>query len=351
MKSLAKIASPACVLFFAALCFSQSAPDPKSGPPAAVKSEAEMIPPAEQDALFPAVVATVNGKPVLGRDLEIAVRRELAAIGNPEWKNLREDYRGQLTQSKLFALVNTNLIYQKAIASGIKATDAEVKAELQNMSKSFKNDAEMDAWLAKQKLTRALFEKTLMQSMTVTKYVEENVDKKVTVSPEEMAKYIKDNPDEFRHPDIVRISQVVIPAGESGDAFAKIRAEALLARVEKGDDFAKLAKENSADASAAKGGDIGYQRKEDLVPEYAAAAFSLPIGGARMIKLKTDYIVFKVTGKKTEGTFALEDVQEKLATALQKQKSQVALTIMINQLRDQGEVDFLIRYGQSLEEP
>jgi parvulin-like peptidyl-prolyl isomerase len=358
-----KIAFPAFLAIFSGFCFSQIPPGPKSSSstpasaakskakPAEAKSDEEAIPPVAPNAIFPAVVAMANGKPIFGRDLEIAIRQELATIGSPEWKDLREEYKGQLTQTKLFSLVNTNLIYQKAVESGVKATDAEVQAELQKMSKAFKDNAEMDAELAKKMMNRALLERNVLQSLTVSKYMEENIDKKSKMSPQEVAKFYADNPERFDHPNLVRLSLLLIAAGETRDkdALAKKRAEELLARVGKGEDFAKLAKENSADQSAAQGGDIHYRSKNGLDPQYADAAFSLPVGSVKMVKLSDGYLIFKVTDKKKEGKWTLEEVKQNFTEELDKLKSQTESTKLINRLRDQGNVEFLIPYGQPLE--
>jgi hypothetical protein len=114
-------------------------PEPESvSKPQTAQAEEEKIPPAAPDALFPAVVARVNGKAILGRDLERYVRRQLTPIGNPEWKNLREDYRGQLVADGLGSLINARLIYDKATASGVNAADSEIQGELQKISKTSK---------------------------------------------------------------------------------------------------------------------------------------------------------------------------------------------------------------------
>ena len=364
MKSLTKFAVPGFMLIFAAFCFSQTAPKaqaPKaSAPSAAAKppakpeparpEEDEVIPPAEPNAIFPTIVARVNGKAIAGKDLEAIVRRDLTSIGSPEWKNLREDYRGQLTLSGLNTLINAKLLYQKALASGIKATDAEVQAELQKLAKTFKSDAEMNAALANQMTDRATLEKDLYQSLAVTKYVSENIDKKVAVTPEEVAKYYASNPKEFQHPDIVRTSHILIPAGDTAeqDALAKKRAEGILARVKKGEDFAKLAKEYSTDASASQGGDVGFSSKDALVSEYAEAAFSLPVGGVKLVRTQLGYHIIKVTDKKTEGLSTLEEIKPQLAEFLKNQKAEAELTKLVNQLRDQAKIEILIPAGQPL---
>ncbi len=263
VKSLIKFAVSGFLLIFA--CWGQ-AQTPKtqptqpkkvsSNPAAAAPKEAppeedEAIPPVEPNALFPAVVAKVNGKPILGRDLELAVRRQMISSGDPEWSKLRADYRGQLTLAGLSTLINNKLLYQEAIASGVKATSAEVQAEMEKIS-----NAEMNRSLAEQLMDRESLEKSLYRSVAISKYVNENIDKKVVVTPEEVSKYYASHPDEFQHPDLVRTSHIVLPAGETADqdALPKKRAEEILSRAKRGEDFAKLAREYSTDATASRGG-------------------------------------------------------------------------------------------------
>jgi peptidyl-prolyl cis-trans isomerase C len=365
MPSL-KLTCPIFLILSVGFCFSQTAPKTTKTPakPAAAQAPSttakpepkqpaeEVIPPADPNALFPAVVARVNGKPILGRELERVIRRELVSIGSPEWKNLREEYKAQLTYSYIQSLVSSELIYQKATASGIKATDAELQTEFQKIAKSFKDDGEMNAALAGEFMDRAMLEKDLNKKLVIDKYINENVTKKVpAVTPDEVGKYYSAHPEEFKHPDIVRTSHILIaPAGDTPaqDALAKKRAEDLLARVNKGEDFAKLAKENSMDASATQGGDIGFAPKDALASEYGEAAFSLPVGAVKLVKTNYGYHIIKVIDKRKEGTAPLEEVKTKLTDFLKNQKSDDELKKAIEELRDQAKVEFLIPVGQPL---
>jgi len=326
-----------------------------SAAPAASKPQAnvegnEAVSPAAPNALFPAVIARVNGKPILGRELESFVRSELAKIGNPEWKDLREDFQGQLTFSGITSLVNSKLLYQKALAAGIKATDEEIQADLQNIAKRYGSDAEMNEALAQQMLDRETLQKNVAQDLTITKYIDATISKPITVTPEEISKYYAANPASFSHPDLVRASHILIRAGETQelDAVAKQRAEALLARAKKGEDFAKLARENSTDASASNGGDLGFGTRSEMVPEFADAVFSMTVGEIRLVKSRVGYHVVKVTGKKNEGLATLEEVKAELANALKNDKAQRELAKLVNQLRDQAKIEVLIPYGQPL---
>lgn len=317
-----------------------------SGKPAGMQEE--VVPPAEPDAIFPAVVARINGKPILGRDLESLVRRELAPIGNPKWEHLREDYRNQLIIAGLNTLIQTKLIYEDAQAKGMTATSAEVQAELKKISANFQSDAEMNAALAAQMTDRETLERELYQSLTVAKYIEEYVNKKITITPEEIAQYYTGHPENFQHPDVVRTSHILIRSGETAeqDALAKKRAEALLARAKKGEDFAKLAKEYSTDATASRGGDMGFNSKDMLDAEYGEAAFSLPVGGVALVKSDFGYHILKVTDKKDEGLYTLDDMKDQLTQFLKNRKIQEEQAKLVKQLQEKAKIDILIPLGQ-----
>ena len=133
----------------------KAAAPPQQAKPAVKAPETEdPIPPAAPNALFPAVVARVNAKAVLGRDLEQRVRAELAAIGSPAWKDLREDYRKELTAKALAQLIGDELLYQKAVASGVAAAQAEIQAEFDKVAKTYPNDAALNTELANRGMDR-----------------------------------------------------------------------------------------------------------------------------------------------------------------------------------------------------
>lgn len=69
---------------------------------------------------------------------------------------------------------------------------------------------------------------------------------------------------------------------------AKAFAEACLARLEKGDDFAAVVTECSDDASKERGGDIGVVGRGMLAPAYEAALFGMQ-AGQRSAVIETDF--------------------------------------------------------------
>jgi peptidyl-prolyl cis-trans isomerase C len=189
------------------------------------------------------------------------------------------------------------------------------------------------------------------EKVTTSKYVEETINKKIVVTPEEMADYYSRNPEDFRHPDLVRTSHILIKAAgktPEDDSKARDRAETLLAQIIRGEDFARLARENSMDSSAARDGDMGFNSKESLIPEYSQTAFSLPVGGVEIVETRFGYYIVKVADKKKEGSFTLDEIKPQLIEVLRKKKCDDALNNLINQLRDKASIEILITAGEML---
>lgn len=330
----------------------QTKPKPAT-PPQATKAAAqaaepdEPIPPAAPNALFPALVARVNGKPILGRDLEQRVRAELATIGNPAWKDLREDYRNEVTTRSLSQLLGDELLYQKAVASGVEATLAEIQAEFDKVAKTYPSDAALNAMLAERGLDRKALSRELGKTLVVQKYIEQTISKKLVVAPAEVTEYYNAHPDEFKHPDLIRTSHILVAVAQGAapeqQERAKQLAQALLDRAKKGEDFARLAKENSMDASASQGGDIGLTGAGELALEYEAAVANLKIGEiSGLVRTQFGYHIIKLTDRKKAGMETLDEVRSQLTDFLKSQKEDAEVDKLVKALRSQAKIEILL---------
>lgn len=66
-------------------------------------------------------------------------------------------------------------------------------------------------------------------------------------------------------------------------------AKSIIAQLDKGADFATLAKKYSTDPAAASGGDLGYFGRDDMVPAFTSAAFALQKGQYTKTPVKTEF--------------------------------------------------------------
>jgi peptidyl-prolyl cis-trans isomerase D len=98
------------------------------------------------------------------------------------------------------------------------------------------------------------------------------------------------------------------------NAAAKAKAGALVAKLRGGPDFAALAKTSSDDpGSATRGGDLGFFSREQMVKEFADAAFSLPIGQiSDPVKSQFGYHILRVLEKRPAGYKPFEEVKDQI---------------------------------------
>ena len=112
-------------------------------------------------------------------------------------------------------------------------------------------------------------------------------------------------------------------------------AKAALARVKKGEDFAKVADEVSKDPGS-QGGDLGWFTKDKMVPEFAAAAFKMEAGQiSDPVKSEFGWHVIKVEGKREKSFPPFEQVKDQVARYV----AQKAQSDDITKLRDQAKID------------
>lgn len=98
-------------------------------------------------------------------------------------------------------------------------------------------------------------------------------------------------------------------------------ARDVIAKLGEGADFAELAKEVSTGPSAESGGDLGYFAKNEMVPEFAEAAFALDQGAYSKDPVQTQFgwHVIKVEERRKRPEPEFEMVKPQLEAQLRQQ--------------------------------
>ena len=115
-------------------------------------------------------------------------------------------------------------------------------------------------------------------------------------------------------------------------------AKDIIAQLDKGADFATLAKDKTTDPSGkSNGGDLGYFTKQDMVPEFANAAFALKPGEYTKTPVKTQFgwHVIKLEDRRQgkAGTY------EQVAPEIAQQMTQQVVATKLQELRGQGKIE------------
>src|SRR6201998_4181093 len=92
-------------------------------------------------------------------------------------------------------------------------------------------------------------------------------------------------------------------------------AKAVKAELDKGADFAELAKKKSKDPGASDGGDLGFFTKDQMVPEFSAVAFALEPGKiSDPVKTQFGWHIIKVEEKRNRKAPEFDQVKGQIET-------------------------------------
>ena len=145
----------------------------------------------------------------------------------------------------------------------------------------------------------------------------------VTVSDEEVEQYYTENNLLYKTAEERRVSHIIIEFGDN-EAAAKAKAEALVAELANGADFATLAQENSDDTfTAENGGDLDFITAGMMDEAFDEAAFSLAQVGdvSDVVETEFGYHIIKLTDIKPEEVTPLAEVSEEIRNQLATDKA------------------------------
>src|SRR4051812_16551073 len=130
---------------------------------------------------------------------------------------------------------------------------------------------------------------------------------KAATTDENMKKVYEDAAKQIAGEQEVHARHILV---ESEDEAKKVEGE-----LKKGADFAELAKKESKDPGASDGGDLGFFTKDQMVPEFSAAAFALEPGKiSDPVKTQFGWHVIKVEEKRTRKAPDFEQVKPQIET-------------------------------------
>jgi peptidyl-prolyl cis-trans isomerase D len=150
---------------------------------------------------------------------------------------------------------------------------------------------------------------------------------KVPVSDAEIRAEYEAKKESYAVPEQVSASHILVKVEPSGgpdaDAKGKAKAEALLARAKSGEDFAKLAQENTDDPTGKEnGGQLPPFGRGQMVPEFEQAAFDMRPGEIRgPIKTDFGYHIIRLAAKTSPTTRTLEEVRPSISGDLAERKA------------------------------
>ena len=333
-------------------------------------------------------VAVVNGSPILLSEYQKEAATALdywsktnpAALADPA--NVRK-----IRESTLEELITRDLLVQQATREKIKVRDREIDNAVEEIKARFKkddatgrvlDDAEAEKafgdQLKNEGIDFAQFRERLGRQIMARKVIDEQVKAKAVPATDKEARdyfekiksYIAskstDSPKGMDEDEAaalreaaqqvkalsserVRVQRIMIrlsPGATDNERKRALKtAKGLKKRLDDGEDFAKVAKEESEDPdSAVRGGDIGYVLRGVAPAELEKAAFSMEVGQtSEPILTEVGYNILRVTEKRAAEAPEFERFKDDLVSFLGNMGFRKRLDDYVKGLRDKAVIE------------
>ncbi len=307
----AKYVAPALLLGLIFFSCERKNEEPAPAPGATVSSDVR-------------IVATVNGDPITLAEFQ----ERFARAG------LKPDEGAEITAKEDFLnrLIERMMLLREAQRKRIKISPPEINKRIESLRTE--NGEDVKDTLAGLGIDFEKWKADVWEDMMIERLLAREVGKRVSVTSVEVRRYYQANPQEFEKPEQVRVRQVVV-ATES-------EAQKVLAVLQTGADFAKVARDKSTAPEAAKGGDLGYFAVGEMPAEFNVV-FSLPKGGiSGIVKSPYGYHIFKLEDKRKAGKIGLDEAYKEIAEKLHREKEDKRYKAWFTEL--QSRTKFEINY-------
>jgi len=227
-----------------------------------------------QTGIVDEVIAVVGDSPILRSDVEYQYQQIMMQGSN---------YPGDLKCYVFEQLLLQKMMLEQAKIDSIEVSENTVISYVDRQINEFINRAgskeKLEEWLNKPLYQIKLDQREIIRNQLITQQMQGKITEDVKVTPSEIRQYYRTHSDSLPMvPVQFEVQQIAIYpriAVEETEAV-KTRLRDFQRQVNEGRDFATLAVLYSEDpGSAARGGEMGYMARAELVSEFSQVAFSL----------------------------------------------------------------------------
>lgn len=278
------------------------------------------------------IAAVVNDDIITSQDLTDRLTLALATSGLPNDPATRQ----RLAPQVLRGFVDEKLQLQEAQRLGLPVTDAEVDQAMETIAQRNKtNRVDLTRYLLQQKLSPRSLRDQLRAQIAWIKIINREIRPRIVVTQEQIDLVIKRSGGATSDPELL-LSELLLPVYDRAqEASVLSDAVGLVATLRGGADFAALASQVSAAASAENGGDLGWVRTAAITPELRAQIETLKTGEiSDPVVSPAGVHIFLVRGRRAGAAPAALDPEQVRRTVEQEQLERQASRYLRGLRRD-----------------
>ncbi|HLD23813.1 MAG TPA: peptidylprolyl isomerase [Sulfuricurvum sp.] len=257
-----------------------------------------------------AVLATVNGDEITSEE----VNKVLMEGTQGRFDSLPADKQNELRQRIIEGMIAQELVYDDAKRIGVLESK-EYKQELEALVSRLKIQLAAKVW-------------------------EQEQFEAIKVDAKEVKAYFDANPEEFVDKEKIRARHILVKT--AADAQAVIKSMKGLSGEKLKNEFIAQAKSKSTGPSAAKGGDLGYFPRGQMVPSFNDAVFAMKEGtmSSTPVQSQFGYHVIYVEDKKAAKKLGFDEVKNFIEQRLKMDKFKATMEKKMSSLREKAKITY-----------
>ncbi|MBF0491292.1 MAG: peptidyl-prolyl cis-trans isomerase [Deltaproteobacteria bacterium] len=267
-------------------------------------------------------LAEVANKKISVGEFKAALSRE-KENQDPEIVHQEKQF-GELKKKILEDLIQKKILENEAELKRISISEAELEEEIKQYKSRYSEKAFLKV-LEQRNINYEDWKELKRSNLLINKWVETFLAPQIKISEEQIQSYYETHLKEFTQGAAVKVRQILSDNESS--------AKEIQARIQKGENFAKLAKELSLAPERENGGELPWMSKGSFPREFEIC-FDLKEGQvSEVIPSLYGFHLFKLLAKRPEETFKLEQVKDQIEAWLKKEALEQRLQSYYQQVK------------------
>ncbi len=287
------------------------------------------------------VVAQVNNDVVTLYELDNKIK-ELTGYDSSELKMKDEKKYIETRRKVLDLLVDEKIAFEKVREMGIEVTPGEIDEAIERIKESNQLTQEgLIAGLKKQEVSFESYREEIKRQLERDRLINYEVKSKIVIREEEIKDYYSNNKDKFSIIAEVHLATIFLkqedPSNQEETVALLRKAEEIVLRLKKGEDFGKMAREFSQGPGAEDGGDLGLFKTAQLDPELLKVLKGMSTGDVtRPIIRQAGIQIVKLLEKQDSGVKPFGEVRDAIFEILYKEEIDKRYSSWIKGLREKA---------------
>jgi peptidyl-prolyl cis-trans isomerase SurA len=294
-------------------------------------------------AVIDRIAAIVNQEVITLSEVEkLASPLQQDIQTNNRWE--KKEQVNEIYRKVLDKLIEEKLIDQEVKKSEIKVTSKEIEGALEEVKR--RNSAtqeDLEKALANEGMTLEFYKKEIGKRIQRMKLINWAVKAELKGGEKELRDFYQKNIDRYRVKETYRPAQILflIPEGAQPKEVLEIRkkCQRVLEKIKGGEDFREMALLYSQHISSKDGGDLGYFKRGELLPEIEKEALRLEVGEVGgIVRTSFGFHIIKLLDRKG-GALPFEEVKEKVKADAYEKEIEKAYQQFISTLKEKSVIE------------